>query len=227
MSKTKAVAIALSRPIPETYTYLLPENLQGGILGGCRVVVPLGGSRVVGLIWKTDVEVPAAIKPKLKKILHRLDSSPLLPTSVIKLIKWAADYYVAPPGMIAASAFPPGMQGSAIKVLEIYENSALTKYLGKRKTIRYKELLNLLPKSLSIDSLLARESANGLLNSWWEPAKMPRQKTIPIVEPLAPAEILIKAGQSLKKRSPKQAALLNTLSLTGSLPKKELLLPYH
>ncbi len=223
MSKTKAVAIALSRPIPETYTYLLPENLQGGILEGCRVVVPLGGSRVVGLIWKTDVEVPAAIKPKLKKILHRLDSSPLLPTSVIKLIKWAADYYVAPPGMIAASAFPPGMQGSAIKVLEIYENSALTKYLGKRKTIRYKELLNLLPKSLSIDSLLARESANGLLNSWWEPAKMPRQKTIPIVEPLAPAEILIKAGQSLKKRSPKQAALLNTLSLTGSLPKKELL----
>ena len=124
--------------------------------------------------------------------------------------------------MIAASTFPPGMQGNAIKVLEIHENSTLKKYLGTKRTIRYKELLNLIPKSLSIDSLLARESAKGLLSSWWEPAKMLRQKTIAIVEPLAEADILIKAGQSLKKRSPKQAALLNTLSLTGSIPKKEL-----
>ena len=64
LSKTKAVAVALSRPIPETYTYLLPENLQGGILEGCRVVVPLGGSRVVGLIWRTDVKVTPTLKPK-------------------------------------------------------------------------------------------------------------------------------------------------------------------
>ncbi len=222
MSKTVPVAVAISRPIPETYTYLLPENLQSGTLVGCRVVVPLGRSRVVGIIWKTDVEVSAAIKPKLKKIIHRLDSSPLLPAAVIELIKWTADYYAAPPGMVATAAFPPGLQGGAVRLIQINENSILKKYTGNRKTITYKELLFLLPESISIDSLLARESAVGLVNTWWSPAKKPPEKTIPIVEPLVKAEILIKAGHSLKKRSPKQAALLSTLSLTGPIPKKEL-----
>ncbi|MCK5035446.1 MAG: primosomal protein N', partial [Candidatus Sabulitectum sp.] len=95
---TTAVSVAIPRPITETYTYLLPENMQGGTLPGCRVVVPLGPTRVVGVIWEANVTVTEKLKPRLKKVIQRLDSNPLLTESVLKLLKWAADYYMTPPG---------------------------------------------------------------------------------------------------------------------------------
>ncbi len=99
-----AVSVAIPRPITETYTYLLPESMQGGTLAGCRVVVPLGASRVVGVIWELNQKVPDELRPKLKKVIQRLDSNPLLPESVLSLLKWTADYYMTPPGMVVCSS---------------------------------------------------------------------------------------------------------------------------
>ena len=220
-----AVSVAIPRPITETYTYLLPENMQGGTLEGCRVVVPLGPTIIVGVIWETTTnkEVPEELRKKLKKVIQRLDSNPLLPRSVLSLLKWTADYYMTPPGMVAAAAFPPGMQGSAVRIIEINTNSTLKQYTGQRKTIEYKLLQTLTPENLPLDSILAEEAVKGKIRSWWQPRKLPPPKQISIIEPLVPPEQLTSAGHSLKKRAPKQAALLITLALTGSIPKTELL----
>lgn len=220
---TTAVSVAIPRPITETYTYLLPENMQGGTLPGCRVVVPLGPTRVVGVIWEANVTVTEKLKPRLKKVIQRLDSNPLLTESVLKLLKWAADYYMTPPGMVAAAAFPPGMQGSAVRIIEVGSDSSLKQYTNKRKTIEYKLLTSLVPKYLPLDSILAEEAAKGKVRSWWQPKKLPPPKHISIIEPLVPPEQLTSAGHSLKSRAPKQAALLLTLALTGTIPKTELL----
>ncbi len=221
---TIAVSVAIPRPITETYTYLLPEKMQGGTLEGCRVVVPLGPTRVVGVIWETNLEVPEKIRPKLKKVIQRLDSNPLITKGVLNLLKWTTDYYMTMPGMVAAAAFPPGMQGSAARIIELNNGSTLKKYTGTRKTIEYKFLQTLIPKDLPLDSLLAEEAETGRIRSWWQPKKLPPPKHISIIAPLVPAEQLTSAGHSLKKRAPKQAALLLTLALTGTIPKKELLL---
>ncbi|MCD4708429.1 MAG: primosomal protein N' [Candidatus Sabulitectum sp.] len=221
---TTAIAVAIPRPIAKTYTYLLPENMQGGTLEGCRVVVPLGGSRVVGVIWETDIEVPEKLKKKLKDVIQRLDSKPLLSKNVLKLLKWTADYYMTPPGMVAAAAFPPGMHGNAVKVIQIRNESTIRQYAGQRKTIEYNLLKTLAPDNIPLDSILAQEAEKGLIKTWWQPKKLPPPRQISIIEPLVPPEELTSAGHSLKKRAPKQAALLLTLALTGAIPKTELLI---
>ncbi|MCK5784942.1 MAG: primosomal protein N' [Candidatus Sabulitectum sp.] len=219
----QAVSVAIPRPITKTYKYLLPESMQGGKLEGCRVVVPLGGSRVVGVVWESNVSVTEKLKPKLKKVLQRLDSNPLLTKNVLKLLKWTADYYMTPPGMVASAAFPPGMQGSAVRIIELSSNSRIKQFTNKRKTVEYNLLKTLVPNTLKLDSILAEEAANGKVRSWWQPKKLPPPKHISIIEPLVPPEQLTSAGHSLKKRAPKQAALLITLATTGAIPKTELL----
>jgi len=219
----KTVSVAIPRPVKETYTYILPGQMCGGRLEGCRVVVPLGGSRVAGIIWGDKEEVPPELFPKLKEVLQRLDSKPLLPDNVMKLLKWTADYYMAPPGMVASAAFPPGMQGCAVKMIETGSRSSLRKYVGKTGAIEYTLLKNLVPDHLPLDRILAEEAEQGLITSWWKPLKLPPPREISIIEPLVPPAELTSAGHSLKSRAPKQAAILGILAVHGTLPKKELL----
>jgi primosomal protein N' (replication factor Y) len=221
--RVKTVSVAVPRPIWETYTYILPEQMCGGKLEGCRVVVPLGGSRVAGVIWGDTEEVPPALLPKLKKILMRLDLHPLLPDSVMKLLKWTSDYYMAPPGMVAQAAFPPGMQGNAVRIVQIGKMSSLWKYAGQSAIVEYTLLKTLVPDRMPLDRILAEEAENGLITSWWKPLKLPPPREISIIEPLIPAAELTTAGQSLKSKAPKQAAILSILAIHGTLPKKELL----
>ncbi|MCP4646219.1 MAG: primosomal protein N', partial [bacterium] len=220
---TKVVSVAIPRPITETYSYLLPESMQSGILTGCRVVVPLGPTRVVGVIWNSNVNISDKIRPKLKKVIQRLDFKPLLPKSVLDLLKWSADYYMTPPGMVAAAAFPPGMQGSAVRVIEMGTGSTLKQHTGQKKTIEYSLLQTLVPGKMNLDKILAEEAEMGKVKCWWQPKKLPPPRQISIIEPLVPPEQLTSAGHSLKKRAPKQAALLITLATTGAIPKTELL----
>lgn len=217
---TKAVSVAVPRPVRNTYTYSLPESMQGGILEGCRVVVPLGGSRVAGVIWNGETRPPEGIR--LKSVLERLDSIPLLPGPVRELVRWTADYYMAPPGITAAAAFPPGMQGNAVRMVQVKKASRLYEFCGS-KPIEYRLLSGMAGESIQLDRILALESPMNLARSWWVPESLPRPRIITMVEPLAEAETLTKAGQSLKSTAPKQAEILACLAVMGSSPRGELL----
>ncbi len=89
------MSVAVPRPVWNTYTYILPESMQGGP-GGLQGGGALGGSRVAGVIWGEDPETSGGYR--LKSVLERLDSRPLLPPSVLSLLRWASDYYISPRG---------------------------------------------------------------------------------------------------------------------------------
>lgn len=216
----KTVSVAVPRPVWNTYTYILPESMQGGTLEGCRVVVPLGGSRVAGVIWGEDPDTSGGYR--LKSILERLDSRPLLPPSVLSLLRWASDYYMAPPGMTAAAAFPPGMQGRAIRLVQLEKGSRLYRLSGGR-VVEYRLLRDMAGKDTPVDRILAEEAQSGLASSWWKPEKLPPPLKIPIIEPLAEPGVLTSAAQSLKSTAPKQAEILASLAITGTVPRTELL----
>ncbi len=217
---TKVVSVAVPRPVWTTWSYILPDSMLGGVLKGCRVVIPLGGSRVAGIIWETDPEVPSHIT--LKPVLERLDSAPLLPDSVMDLLKWASDYYLSPPGITAAAGFPPGMQGRAVRMVQISSRSSLREFC-RDKPVEYNHLKKTVGEKVQLDKVLADEAAKGFVRSWWKPDKLPPPKTMSVIEPLVKPEVLTSAGQSLKSRAPKQAELLACLSVAGATPKKELL----
>ena len=105
---SRLVRVALPRPVWQTYIYRLSDDGKAG--SGCRVVVPFGRQTLVGFLWD---EYRGAAPPGLKDVLEVLDSRPLLPPGVLSLVRWATDYYVAPPGMMVAAAMPPGSCGPA------------------------------------------------------------------------------------------------------------------
>src|SRR5829696_9406403 len=99
--------IALPVAVYDTYTYRIPKELRDAVRLGSRVEVPLGSKTttgfVIGLLDETSVE-------KLKPIRAVLDDEePALIPEIIELCRWAAEYYIAPPGEMLRVALPANM----------------------------------------------------------------------------------------------------------------------
>lgn len=98
--------IAVKTPLYRTFDYLPPASSTGPkAKPGCRVKVPFGRRRLIGVVWSSDTasELP---HDKLKRIDRVLDDEPLLDEQTLALIKFAADYYQHAPGEVMAAALP-------------------------------------------------------------------------------------------------------------------------
>lgn len=107
-----ACLIAVAVPVPSLgqLTYRVPSDLPRPVVGA-RVTVPLGSRQVTGVVLAVDV---ADGGHALKDVLAVLDADAFLPTDVVALALWVADYYLAGPGAALAVAVPPhGLTGRA------------------------------------------------------------------------------------------------------------------
>lgn len=98
--------IALPTPLRQLFDYLPPkgddiENLKPG----ARVLVPFGKQKLIGiLVGRSDhSDFPQS---KLKPVLKILDKEPILTHEILKLCRWASDYYHHPLGDVFSNAFP-------------------------------------------------------------------------------------------------------------------------
>ncbi len=98
--------LAVPAPLRRLFDYLPPAGVETALLRpGVRLRVPFGKSHRIGvLVALTDRSAlePAALKPALEL----LDTVPLLPPDLIRLLTWAADYYRHPVGEAFATALP-------------------------------------------------------------------------------------------------------------------------
>ena len=87
----------------QAFSYLLPGELTAP-LPGSRVLVPFGNRQLVGIV----VDQPAAEydPDKLKAIDEVVDSAPLHTPELLRVIHWASDYYLHPPGEVFHQAMP-------------------------------------------------------------------------------------------------------------------------
>lgn len=220
----RAVEVAIPRPVWKTFCYLMPQELDGGVIQGCRVAVPFGASRLVGFVlgtWK------AAPPKELKPILERLDSTPLLPGKVLELVKWAAGYYQAPPGMMHASAHPPGMSGRTVRFCSQVGNadgSRISAILLKAGDMPIDRLKSSLPESYPLEARLAELESEGRIRTWWEPVDQPRPVRERMVEILAEASDAVRIAERIRSRAPKQAEILFELATSSEpVPRREVL----
>src|SRR5687768_13035854 len=104
--------VALDMPLRRLFDYLPPDT---PVSPGQRVRVPFGKQRLVGLVMEhaATSDVPA---DRLKPVLEVLDTDPVLDSSAIELLKWAADYYHHPIGEIIAAAMPKALREGAATV---------------------------------------------------------------------------------------------------------------
>ena len=98
--------IALALPIYQQFDYLVPPNSDDTPLKkGLRVLVPFGNKKKIGYL--VDIANHSKLPlTQLKKALTVLDTTPLLPDTLLKLIEWASAYYHHPLGEVFANALP-------------------------------------------------------------------------------------------------------------------------
>ncbi len=111
--------LAIASPLRRLFDYLPPENSDpdtvAALRPGCRIKVPFGSRQVCGIFIEAseDTDVP---EDKLKPALEVLDPTPLISPSVVKLCRWAAEYYRHAEGEVLSAALPTNLrQGGGIR----------------------------------------------------------------------------------------------------------------
>ena len=102
MPSARFVKVLVEVPLPEL-DYVIGDNPVPQI--GDRVLVPLGSRRVVALVTglADTSDVPAA---RLKSVLHVFNDVPPVSDDWLRLMSFAAYYYLRPRGEAALSALP-------------------------------------------------------------------------------------------------------------------------
>jgi len=104
--KQVIVRVAVPTPLRRQFDYLLSDDINPqDVLPGMRVLIPFGRTShiaiVLGLSAHTDIDLA-----RLRPINKILDSHPVLPADIIKLLNWVADYYHHPIGEVYRAALP-------------------------------------------------------------------------------------------------------------------------
>lgn len=221
------IEVVLNRPLWQSFTYSLPPRLSGENLEGCRVAVPFGTGRLIGYIWgNTPADKDSELE--VKEVLDRLDSNPLLPPSVLKLVRWATDYYQTPPGMMMAAAHPPGTSGRAERVVtltgEIDPAHPFSSFLPSFRDISVKLLRDNLSNDYPLDKELSDLENRGVLRTMWKSVSGPEPVMERIVEPVLENGLLVRRAEALKVKAPRQAEILLHLATSKEpVPRRQLL----
>lgn len=105
--------VAVPSPLRRLFDYLPPASMArdqvARLQPGSRVQVPFGHREVTGILVATATN--SDVEPtSLKQALAVLDESPLIPTRILQLCRWAADYYHQPPGEVLPVALPVNLR---------------------------------------------------------------------------------------------------------------------
>lgn len=106
----KYVDVILPLPLPGMFTYSVPEGMEGWVVFGKRVLVPLGKSKkYIAMVVKVHQEKPSF---KVKPIEQVLDATPTLLDRQYRLWSWISNYYMSPLGDVYNAAMPAGMKSA-------------------------------------------------------------------------------------------------------------------
>jgi primosomal protein N' (replication factor Y) len=98
---SRIARVALPVPLPQTFDYLSGPEL----LPGCRVRVPFGRSKRIGIVIDTTGRAAVA-RDRLKPIEAALDPEPLLDAELLASVRRAADYWCGAIGEVLFGALP-------------------------------------------------------------------------------------------------------------------------
>ncbi len=96
--------VAINAPLPTLFDYLPPAG-GPAIANGCRILVPFGRRREVGVVMETapSSDVPSS---RLRAAVRLLDEDPVFDDDTLWLIRFVAGYYHHPIGEVVAAALP-------------------------------------------------------------------------------------------------------------------------
>ena len=108
----------ITLPIPfDSFTYLVPSDMESRVMRGCRVVVSLGKNKIyTGVVLRTHDKAPEGVE--IKPILEVLDEHPVVNEQQFAFWQWIANYYLCPLGDVMTAALPGAMKPKDEKALK-------------------------------------------------------------------------------------------------------------
>ena len=120
--------ILLPLPIPGSFTYRVPYELNDKAKVGQRAVVQFGKTKIMsGLIVSLTTEVPDC--NNIKYLLDILDDDPVVNARQLQLWNWISSYYLCYPGEVMQAALPSALKLSSeskIMLSEDFEVDSMT-----------------------------------------------------------------------------------------------------
>jgi primosomal protein N' (replication factor Y) len=95
--------VSLPVPLDQSFTYELPLTLRHRVQPGCRLVVPFGHRKLIGVALRCHNDSPDVAT---KEVLRLLDEEPVLDPDLLHLGQWIAAYYCAPLGEVLRAMIP-------------------------------------------------------------------------------------------------------------------------
>jgi primosomal protein N' (replication factor Y) len=95
-SAQKIVPVLVPLPAAKPYSYSVPDGMD--VKAGSIVRVPLGPREVAGIV--TEGATDSVDAKKLRPISELFDCPPV-DDGMMRFMRWAADYTISPPGMVA------------------------------------------------------------------------------------------------------------------------------
>jgi primosomal protein N' (replication factor Y) len=111
--------VSLPVPLDQAFTYALPETLRHRVRPGCRLLVPFGPRKLVGIVLRCHNEKPEV---NVREALRLLDEEPALSEDLLELGRWIASYYCAPLGETLRAMAPLGSDLRRGKVYSLTES---------------------------------------------------------------------------------------------------------
>lgn len=103
------VDLIIPLSLPNLFTYFVPEEFEGELTVGKRVVVQFGKSKMYTGIIRTIHNNPPT-NYQAKAIEYVLDDSPIVLENHLKLWEWISTYYMANIGDVMQMALPSGFK---------------------------------------------------------------------------------------------------------------------
>lgn len=104
--------ILLPLPIPGTFTYRVPFELNQKAKIGQRAIVQFGKTKIMsGLIISLTTEVPDY--NSVKYLIDILDDDPIVNEKQLQLWSWISSYYLCYPGEVMQAALPSALKLSS------------------------------------------------------------------------------------------------------------------
>ncbi len=224
--------------LPQTYTWLVPENMQRGAEIGVRVEVELRRKRYAGIIKSVHSNKPAAFDPK--PIINVLDTEPIVYPSQLNLWAWMASYYMCSEGEVMAAALPAHFKLSSESILLYNEEAGddftaldeeeylVAEALQIRKELRLPEVQQILDMSHVYP--VVKRLIEKQICFVWESLKetyAEKKETYVLLDPVYMQEEKLSELLSNWGRAPKQMELLlsylHLLKTEGEVTKSGLL----
>ena len=191
MRLTYFVDVLLPLPLSALFTYRVPQDLEGYVQFGVRVIVPFGRSKLYsGLVTRVHTEAPQQLTTKY--ILDVMDDQPVVSEKQFKLWQWMADYYLCSLGEVMAASLPSALKLASETKIKLHPD-----FSGDVTILNEREL--------SIAEALARQEQMTVD----EVAKTVNiQKIIPIIKSLVDKRVVITDEEIRNPYKPKRETVI-------------------